>query len=687
MKEYTTQKIRNIALVGHGSSGKTTWTEAVLFLSKATNRRGKVEDGTTVTDFDDEEVRRKISLSLGLAPVEWNGYKLNIIDTPGYTDFVGEVRSALRVADAAVVFVDAAAGVEVGTELTWGYADEEKLPKVILINKMDRENANFDKTLQSLTESFNAQFLPMLLPIGAQTDFKGVVNVLEKKAYLGAKSEPAAVPAEMVAQVDELYTKIVEAAVEADETLMEKYFADEPLTAEEISAGLRKVIVEGSYIPVLATAGGSDMIGLSATLDLLIQVVPAPDDRPFVAESAAGAEEFAVSDLSPFSLLVFKTTADPYVGKLTYFRVYGGVANAGDTIYNSRANAEERLGQTYVMRGKEQISVDRLHAGDIGGAAKMSEALTGDTLCAKERALTIRGPLFPHPLFTVAISPKTKGDTAKMGPTLTRMCEEDPTLHWHQDPTTRETILAGMGDAHVETAVRRIQGRFGVGLETSTPKVPYKETITAPNTAQYRHKKQSGGAGQFAEVHMRVEPKERDTGFQYEWEVFGGRISSSFKPSIEKGVKSVMTQGVIAGYPIVDVFVAVTDGKEHPVDSKDIAFQIAGREGFKQAFQGAKPVLLEPIYNFVITVPDEFAGAVMSDLNTRRARVQGMGQTGKRAVITALAPLAEMLQYATNLRAITQGRGVYSMELSHYDVVPAHLTAQIVEQAKIESEE
>ncbi|HOT91769.1 MAG TPA: elongation factor G [Anaerolineae bacterium] len=687
MKEYTTQKIRNIALIGHGGSGKTTWTEAVLFLSKATNRRGKVEDGTTVMDYDDEEIRRKISLNLGVAAVEWNGYKLNIMDTPGYTDFVGEVRSALRVADTAVIFVDASAGVEVGTELTWGYADEEKLPKVVLINKMDRENANFDKALKSLSETFNAQFLPMLLPIGAQADFKGVINVLEKKAYMGPKSEPAAVPAAMAAQVDELYTRIVEAAVEADEALMEKYFADEPLTPEEISTGLRKVIVEGSYVPVLATAGGSDLIGLSALVDLLVQIVPSPDDRPFTAQGPAGEEELAVSDLSPFALLVFKTTADPYVGKLTYFRVYGGMANSGDTVYNSRAATEERLGQIFVMRGKEQIPVERLHAGDIGGAAKMSEALTGDTLCSKDHVLTMRGPLFPHPLYTVAVSPKTKADTAKMGPTLTRICEEDPTLHWYQDQTTRETLLAGMGDAHVEAAVRRMQTRFGVALDTSVPKVPYKETITATNTAQYRHKKQTGGAGQFAEVHMRIEPLARDAGFQYEWEVFGGRISSSFKPSIEKGIKSVMSQGVIAGYPIVDVLVAITDGKEHPVDSKDIAFQIAGREGFKQAFQGAKPVLLEPIYNFVITVPEEFAGAVMSDLNTRRARVQGMEQSGKKAIITASAPLAEMLQYATNLRAITQGRGVYSMELSHYDVVPAHLTQQIIEQAKIEHEE
>ena len=687
MKEYTTQMIRNIALIGHSGSGKTSWAEALLFASKATNRRGKVEDGSTVTDFDDEEVRRGISLSLGLAPVEWKGYKLNLLDTPGYTDFVGEVRSALRVADTALVFVDAAASVEVGTELTWVYAEEEQLPKVVLVNKMDRENANFDKVLDSLSESFDAQFLPVMLPIGAQADFKGVVNVLEKQAYLGAACTPAPIPEDLVDRVEEFYTRIVEASVEADEALMEKYFADEPLTAEEISTGLRKVVAEGSYVPVLVTATGSEPVGLNVVVDMLVQIVPSPADRPFTAEGRSGEETFEVSDTSPFALLVFKTTADPYVGKLTYFRVYGGIVNAGDTVYNRRAGVEERLGQTYVMRGKEQIPVERLHAGDLGGAAKMNEALTGDTLCAKERALKMRGPLFPQPLFTVAISPKTKGDTAKMGPTLTRMSEEDPTLHWHQDPTTRETILSGMGDAHVDTAVRRIQARFGVGLEANTPKVPYKETITATNTAQYRHKKQSGGAGQFAEVHMRVEPLERDTGFQYEWEVVGGRISSSFKPSIEKGIKSVMTQGVIAGYPIVDVFVAVTDGKEHPVDSKDIAFQIAGREGFKQAFQGAKPVLLEPVNNFVITVPDEFAGAVMSDLNTRRARVQGMGQSGKKAVITALAPLSEMLQYATNLRAITQGRGVYAMELSHYDVVPGHLIQQIVEQAKLDQEE
>lgn len=684
MKEYTTQQIRNIALIGHGSSGKTTLVEAMLFDSKATTRRGKVEDGTTVTDFDAEEIRRKISLSLSLAPVEWKGYKLNFIDTPGYTDFIGEVRSALRVADLSLTVIDAVSGVEVGTELTWGYAEQEGIPCAVLINKMDRENASYERAMASLQETFKARFLPLMLPIGSQADFKGVVNLLERKAYVGPKNEVADIPADMADEVESLYTEIVEAAVEADEMLMEKYFAEEPLSADEIAGGLRQVILSGEYVPVFVGAGGNENLSTATLLDMLVRVAPSPDDRPFQATDAQGEQQYEVNDLSPLALLVFKTTADPYVGKLTYFRVFGGIAVSGDTLYNSRAESTERLGQVLVMRGKEQFPMDQLHAGDIGAVAKMSEARTGDTLCAKDHKLTLEGPQFPDPLYSVAIYPKTKGDTAKMGSTLSRICEEDPTLRWHQEPSTHETILAGMGDAHVDTAVRRIKERFGVNLEVRVPKVPYKETITATGNAQYRHKKQTGGAGQFAEVHMRVEPLERDTGFQYEWEVFGGRISSSFKPSIEKGVKSVLEQGVLAGYPIVDVLVAVYDGKEHPVDSKDIAFQIAGREAFKQAFRSAKPVLLEPMYIFTITVPDEFAGAVMSDLNTRRARVQGMDQKGKKAIITALAPLAEMQQYATNLRAITQGRGLFEMKFSHYDVVPRNLAQQVIEASKAE---
>ncbi|MFP4343805.1 MAG: elongation factor G [Anaerolineales bacterium] len=687
MKEYATKQIRNIALIGHGSSGKTTFVEGALFRSNAINRRGSVEEGSTVTDFDDEEIRRNISLSLGLAPVEWKKHKLNLLDTPGYTDFVGEVNSALRVSELALSLVDAASGVEVGTELTWNYAEGEELPHMVLINKMDRENANFERTLNSLREAFDVQFLPVLLPIGSQGDFEGVINLLDEKAYMGPEGQAGEIPADMADAVEEARMELIEYAAMGDDALLEKFFEDEELTPEEIISGLRKAIIGGSVVPVLALSSTTD-VGITAVLDLLVQLAPNPTDLgPFEARTAAGEEEFAVDDTSPLALLVFKTTADPFVGKITYFRVFGGIAASGATIYNTRAETDERLGQLAVMRGKEQLNVENLHAGDVGGVTKMAEALTGDTLCSKERKLTLRPPAFPAPLYSVAIYPKTKADTAKMGSTLTRMTEEDPTLYWEHEPSTRETILSGMGDAHVETAIRRMQSRFGVNLAARVPKVPYKETITATESAQYRHKKQSGGSGQFAEVHMRLEPTPRDEGFDYVWEVFGGRISTSFKPSIEKGVKQILGGGVIAGYPIVDVRVAVYDGKEHPVDSKDIAFQIAGREAFKEAFRRSHPVLLEPIYLFTVTVPEEFTGDVLSDLNTRRGRVQGMAQQTGKTVITAEVPLAEMQQYATNLRALTQGRGVYAMDFVRYDVVPTHMAQEIIEQSKREEEE
>lgn len=682
MKEYTTQQIRNIALIGHGSAGKTMFIESALVAGGAIARPGKIEEGSTVTDFDDEEIRRQISLSTALAPVEWRKHKLNLLDTPGYTDFVGEVKSALRVSELALTVIDAASGVEVGTELTWNYANEEQLSHMVVVNKMDRENASFERSMSSLEQTFDVQFAPILLPIGAEDDFEGVVNVLEKQAYMGPDGEKADVPADMVDRVEELNFELMESAAEGNDELLMKYLEGEELTADEIISGLREAIASGSLVPVFAAAGESG-IGVSALLDLLIKLAPSPAD---VGPVEADDETFPVSDDSPLALLVFKTTADPYVGKLTYFRVYGGVAESGMTFYVPRADEEDRVSQLLVMRGKNQVEVDTLHAGDIGAATKMGNALTGDTLCKEEHVLELRGPEFPDPLYSLAVYPESKSDTAKMGSTLTRMCEEDPSLHWRHDASTNETILSGMGDAHLDTAVRRIQGRFGVNLGTRTPKVPYKETITRTATSQYRHKKQSGGAGQFAEVHMRLEPQPRDEGFEYVWEVYGGHISTSFEPSIEKGVKAVLKQGVIAGYPIVDVLVAVYDGKEHPVDSKDIAFQIAGREAFKEAFMQAGPVLLEPMYLFTITAPDEFTGDVISDLNSRRARVQGMDQRNNKSIITAEGPLAEMQQYATNLRALTQGRGVYAMEFSHYAIVPTHMAQEIIEKAKAEKE-
>jgi elongation factor G len=466
-----------------------------------------------------------------------------------------------------------------------------------------------------------------------------------------------------------------------------KYLEGEDLTEEEIRRGLRMAILRGTAVPVLVAAA-TEVIGTRALLETVVNYAPSPLDRdPAVGEGPDGEEEIAPDEDGPLAALVFKTTADPYVGKLTYFRVYRGVMASDSRVLNSRTNAEERLGQLYVMRGKEQISVSELAAGDIGAVAKLSDTLTGDTLCDQEHPVTLPGPVFPSPVYSVAVSPKSKADQAKLGPTMTRICEEDPTLRWRQEPSTKQMLLQGMGDAHVDIAIRRMSNRFDVEVETSIPKVPYRETITRTHADRYRHKKQTGGAGQFAEVHLRLEPLPRGSGFEYEWEVRGGSISTGFQGSIEKGIRQVMDQGVIAGYPVVDLRAVVYDGKEHPVDSKDIAFQIAGREVFKRVVRGAGPTLLEPIYQVSVTVPEEYTGDIIGDLNTRRAQVQGMDQRSGKTVVNALAPFAEMQRYATDLRSLTQGRGLFSMDFDHYEPVPSHLQQEIIEAHQREQEE
>ena len=686
MKEYHTKQLRNVVLLGHGSAGKTSLAEAMLFTSGAINRMGGVEEGTTVADFDEEEIRRHISLSLAVVPVEWRKYKVNVLDTPGYTDFVGEVKSAIRVADLALIVVDAASGVEVGTELVWNFAEEQGLPRMVVINKMNRENTNFSRTLETLQEAFDQTFVPVQVPIGAEAKFAGVVDLIKMQALMGPEGTVAEIPADLLAQAEEARVQMVEAAAEADDELIMKYLEGEELTEEEIQQGLRAAVLNGTAVPVMVAAA-TEGVGTRGMLDALVAYAPSPADREAItAQGAEGEEQIEPNELAPLVALVFKTTADPYVGKLTYFRVYGGMVESDSRVYNSRTEEEERLGQVYVMRGKEQMPISHLHTGDIGAVAKLSDTLTGDTLCDKGHPVRLPGPVFPPPLFAVAVHPTSKADQAKLGPTLTRICEEDPTLRWHQEASTRQTILEGMGEAHVDIAVRRMANRFDVGVETSTPKVPYRETITRIYSDYYRHKKQTGGAGQFAEVHMRLEPRPRDTGFEYEWDVFGGAISRSFESSILKGIKYVMREGVIAGYPVVDVKAVVYDGKEHPVDSKDIAFQIAGREVFKKVMMEAGPVLLEPIHKLSITVPEEYTGDIIGDLNTKRAQVQGMDQSVGKTIITALAPLAEMQRYATDLRSLTQGRGIFSMELDHYEDVPSHLTQQIVEAHRREQE-
>jgi elongation factor G len=686
MKDYQTDALRNIVLLGHGSAGKTMLGEAMLFNAGAITRLGRVEDGTTVADFDDEEIRRHISLNTALLPIEWKEHKLNVLDTPGFPDFVGEVKGAVRVADCALILIDSVAGVEVGTELAWSYCDERALPRMIVVAKMDRDNASFQKALESLRRNFRANFVPLFLPIGAQASLSGVVDLVKMKARTGAKGDLADLPGDVQDEAAEFRGKLIEAAAEGDDELIMKYLDGQELTPDEVGAGLRAAIRNRTLTPVLCTATSAN-VGVSALMDALVEFAPSPRDAGAVvaARTGNGAEEkLEPRPDGPLAALVFKSTADPFVGRLTYFRVYSGRLTSDSRAFNSTRSAEERIGQVYVMRGKEQLPVASLGPGEIGAVAKLSVTVTGDTLCAKDHALTLAPPTYPDPLISVAVDPKSQADSAKMGPTLTKLTEEDPTLHWRQDPSIKQTILEGMGDNHLDVAIRRAHAKFGVDLVTHPPRVPYRESITKTAETTYRHKKQTGGAGQFAEVAMRVEPQESGKGYEFAWEVFGGAISLSFQTSIEKGIKSVMENGALAGYPINDVKVAVTDGKEHPVDSKPIAFETAGREAFKQAVLGAGPVLLEPIMSLRIVVPENYTGDVIGDLNTKRARVQGMDQDVGKAIVTATAPLAEVQRYATDLRSLTQGRGVFTMKFDHYEQVPGPIAQTIIEKHKKE---
>jgi elongation factor G len=688
VKEYKVEQLRNVVLLSHGGAGKTSLAEAMLYDSGGVSRLGKVDEGTTASDYDPEEIRRKISVNTSILPCEWGGHKINVLDTPGYADFVGEVKGALRAADSAVVILDAVAGVEVGTEMMWEHADELDLPRMLFVNKMDRENADFRRALTQAQASLPGNIVPLQLPIGAQESFEGVVDLVRMRAYRGEKGEEGDIPAGMHDDVESYHLQLVEAAAEQDDELLEKYFEEERLTEVEVARGLAAGVRSGSVVPVLCGSATRN-IGARALLDAIVRYSPSPANvKEHRATNPATGEEEVIEPLpqSALAALVFKTLADPYVGKLTYFRVISGVMESDARVFNASRGEEERVGQLYVLRGKEQQPVERVTAGDIGAVAKLQHTETGHTLCDKDHPLILPAIGYPHPIYSAAIAPKTKADMDKLGSALSRLTEEDPTLRVEREASTNETVLSGMGESHIDIAARRLQSKFGVEITTSVPKVPYRETITKVATSQYRHKKQTGGAGQFAEVWLRVEPLPRGSGFEYKSEVREGHISKSFIPSIEKGIKQVLTKGVVAGYPVEDVKGVVYDGKEHPVDSKDIAFQIAGREAFKEAFRDAGPVLLEPIMTFTITLPEGTMGDVLGDLNTRRARVMGTEQRGEKAIITAQGPLAEMQGYATDLRSITQGRGVFSMELSHYDEVPRNLAEQIIGKAHIEED-
>jgi elongation factor G len=686
MKEYTTQKIRNIVLASHSGSGKTMLAEAMLHVTGATNRLGRVEDGTTISDFEDEEIRRRISLSTAVLPVEYKDHKINLLDTPGFTDFVGELISALSVAEGAVVLVDAVAGAEVGTEMAFAEAAKAGVPRFLVVNKMNRDNASFQKALDSVTESVDVRLLPVQLPWGEKDAFKGVIDLLSMQAYAGRGDKAEAIPADFADAAAAGRSALVEAAAEGNDELLMKYLDGAELTPAEIMDGLKGALRSGAYVPVFVSAA-TEEIGVFPLLDALIGLMPSPADAPpRVAQGAKGEESLPASDAGPQAAYVWKTTADPFVGRITYFKVCSGTVNSDSRLWNHAKGAEERLGSVSVMRGKEQIHIKTLHAGDIGAVPKLNVTGTGDTLGEKAHPLTIQPPEFPSALYRLAVHPKTQADQAKMGPTLTRLCEEDMTLSWFMVSSTKQSILRGMGDQHLDVALRKAEAKFQVGLETTLPKIPYQEAITRSATARYRHKKQTGGAGQFGEVELRVEPAAEEN-YEFVWGVVGGAISSNYQPAIEKGIKSVMESGVIAGYPVLRVKVTATDGKEHPVDSKPVAFEIAARNAFKQAFREASPVLREQIMRVRITVPETNMGDILGDLNTRRARVQGMETEKGRSTITALVPIAEMLRYTTELRSLTGGRGVFSMEEAMYDNVPAHIAQEIMAAHTAEEEE
>ena len=687
MAKYKTEQIRNVALLGHGGAGKTTLTEALLLKTGAIGRLGRVEDHTTVSDWDPEEHRRGISVNLSVVPIEFDNLKLNLVDAPGYQDFVGEVISALQAAEAGLVVVDAVSGCQVGTELAYDRLRDLNKPRLMFVNRMDRENANFMQAIASLRERLgDEKIVPFQIPIGQADSFKGVISLIEMKAYVGPDGKEAPIPAELQAAADEARVILVEAAAEADDELIMKYLDGEQLTIDEVRHGLHIGVKNCAITPVYCgTATGG--IGLERLLQALRRYVPAPNERKVAASKGADTITLESDATGPVAGAVFKTIIDRYIGRMNYVRVFSGKITKDSQLTNARTGKTMRIANLFTVRGKELQATDELTAGDIGCITKLEEIVTGDTLTAPDQVIQVPAPGYPRPLYSVAITPVSQADSAKMGPSLNQVVEEDPTLRVQTVSLTKQTVLSGMGEGHVDVAIHRLQNKYGTNVETAEPKVPYQETITKSASDQYRHKKQTGGAGQFAEVHMRVEPLPAGTGNEFTSEVFGGAISSSFYPSIEKGVKSVLESGVIAGYHVVDVKAIVFDGKEHPVDSKDIAFQTAGREVFKLAFKKANPVLLEPIYIAEVIVPEEYMGDVMSDFNTRRGRVLGMEQKGNRTVVRATVPLAEIMRYSTDLRSMTQGRGIYTIEFDHYEPVPSNLAQEIIAQHKEEATE
>lgn len=684
MKLYTADNIRNIVFLSHYGAGKTSIAETMLFNAGATKRLGNVAEGTTVSDYDPSEVEHNMSVGLSILPLEWRQTKINILDAPGYADFVGEVKSAMRISTGAVVVIDAIAGLEVGTEITWEYTEHDKLPKLIVINKLDRDNSDFPGNVEAIQAKFGAKCLPVQLPIGSGNEFKGVIDLVSMKGFEGTKSAEIDVPSDLLEQAKSYREKLVETAVEVDDELVTRYLEGEDISNEEIQFAIKKATTLGQLVPIFASSALQN-IGVDLLLNGICDYFPSSKEIDTLKIVDTESEDTGKIETEASLVgFVFKTTADQFTGKISYLRIYAGSINSNSQVWNANNKVAERVGQLFTLFGKNQSSVDQINAGDIGAIAKLSSTITGDTLCVQESPVKLEGISFPEANFNMAIEAKTNTDLDKMGSVLPRICEEDPSLKVQRNIETKENIISGIGDHHLEMVRERIQRKFGVGIVLKTPKIAYKETISVSTKAEHKHKKQSGGHGQYGHVLLELEPLPRSGGFVFVNKIVGGTIPKNYIPVVEKGVSEAKVAGILAGFPVDDIKVSLYDGSFHPVDSSDIAFKISGAQAFKKGLNTGQSILIEPIMNISIIVPSTSTGDIMGDLNTKRGRVLGMEPNGDNSVIQAQAPYSELIKYAIDLKSMTQGRGSFSLEFSHYDEVPAHISRKIIEEMAVE---
>jgi elongation factor G len=692
VKVYTGENVRNVVLVGHGHAGKTSLISAMLYTAGATQRQGRVDDGSATTDYDDEEIARKMSIATSLAYAEWGQTKINFLDTPGFNMFVHEAKMVLPVVDAAIVVVDGVAGVEVVTERVWNYCEEYKTPRVIVASRMDRERADAERVLDSLTRAFGRSVVPLELPIGKEKNLSGVVDLVNMKAYtyeLGGngKGKEGEIPANMKDAAQEAHEKLVELVAEGDDALMEKFFDAGTLSEKDLIPALHNAIREDKIFPVLF-ASGLGNVSTDRLMDFIADFTPAATEHESIrGEVTSGNGEPPArkeSDSEPVSVYVFKTVSDPFAGRISYFKVFSGVLKNDASLANFSRSSQEKFAHISVMQGKTSVPVNELHAGDIGAVAKLKDTLTGDTLGDKSAPIQYPHVKLPEPAITFAIEPKSRADEDKLGPGIHKMLEEDAMLRFFRDAQTREFLIAGTGQQHIEVVVAKLKKRYHTEVVLKAPKVPYRETIRGRADVQGRHKKQTGGHGQYGDCKIKMEPLPRGSEFEFVNDIFGGAIPKNYIPAIEKGIKDAASRGHLAGFPMVDFKVVLYDGSYHDVDSNDMSFQMAGRIAFRKAMEQAKPTILEPVMHVEITIPDEFAGSIMGDLNARRGRIQGMDNKAGNTLVKAEVPMSEMLTYGVDLTAMTQGRGSFSMEMHHYDVVPGQLQEKIIEKAKAE---